>query len=66
MKLRQKERVPSRFDTRLWLYGLGRVQTRRLSNPTYEASCHETFQWALGGNHERNYCKKVVRSLLDR
>ena len=28
LKVRQKERVPSRFDTRLWLYGLhGRVQS---------------------------------------
>jgi len=28
-KVRQKERVPSRFDTRLWLYGLhGRVQSK--------------------------------------
>jgi hypothetical protein len=28
LKIRQKERVPSRFDTRLWLYGLhGRVQS---------------------------------------
>jgi hypothetical protein len=27
LKVRQKERVPSRFDTRLWLCGLhGRVQ----------------------------------------
>ena len=27
LKVRQKERVPFRFDTRLWLYGLhGRVQ----------------------------------------
>ena len=27
LKVRQKERVPSRFNTRLWLYGLhGRVQ----------------------------------------
>ena len=27
LKVRQKERVPSRFDTRLWLYKLhGRVQ----------------------------------------
>ena len=29
MKVRQKERVPSRFDMRLWLYGLhGRVQSK--------------------------------------
>ena len=28
LKVWQKERVPSRFDTRLWLYGLhGRVQS---------------------------------------
>ena len=28
LKVRQKERVPSRFDTRLWPYGLhGRVQS---------------------------------------
>ena len=28
LKVRQNERVPSRFDTRLWLYGLhGRVQS---------------------------------------
>ena len=28
LKVRQKERVPSRFDTRLWLYGLrGRVES---------------------------------------
>ena len=28
LKVRQKERVPSRFDTRLWLYELhGRVQS---------------------------------------
>ena len=28
LKVRQKERVPSRFNTRLWLYGLhGRVQS---------------------------------------
>jgi len=28
LKVRQKERAPSRFDTRLWLYGLhGRVQS---------------------------------------
>jgi len=28
LKVRQKECVPSRFDTRLWLYGLhGRVQS---------------------------------------
>ena len=31
LKVRQKERVPSRFDTRLWLYGLhGPMQSESL------------------------------------
>ena len=41
LKVRQKERAPSRFDTRLWLYGLhGPVQS-------------EAFRFNLGASSSR-------------